>query len=143
MDMLIVLSTSTAYIYSVAAYAFLVCGKPSSTGEFFETSTLLMTLIMIGQSAAKCGSQTALESVSMESILQAQMVTIVTETGVEEKIDSRFLQDGDVFRVHTDEKVVTDGVIIEGETELDEVCLEAIHCSSSVLQLLLLLLFQC
>jgi cation transport ATPase len=141
MDMLIVLSTSTAYIYSVAAYAFMICGKPLSTGEFFETSTLLVTLIMIGQSAAKCGSQTALES--MESMLQAQMVTIVTETGVEEKIDSRLLQDGDVFRVHPDEKVVTHGVIIEGETEVDEVCLEAIHCSSSVLQLLLRLLFQC
>jgi P-type E1-E2 ATPase len=139
MDMLIVLSTSTAYIYSVVAYAFLVCGKPLSTGEFFETSTLLMTLIMIGQSAAKCGIQTALESVSMESMLQAQMVIIVTETGVEEKIDSRLLQDGDVFRVHPDEKVVTDGVIVEGETEVDEVCLEAIHCSSSALQLL----FQC
>jgi Cu2+-exporting ATPase len=139
MDMLIILSTSTAYIYSVVAYAFLVCGKPLSTGEFFETSTLLITLIMIGQSAAKFGSQTALESVSMESMLQAQMVTIVTETGVEEKIDSRLLQDGDVFRVHPDEKVVTDGVIVKGETEVDEVCLEAIHCSSSALQLL----FQC
>jgi cation transport ATPase len=143
MDMLIVLSTSTAYIFSVVAYALLACGKPLSTGEFFETSTLLVTLIMIGQSAAKCGSQTALESVSMESMLQVQMVTIVTETGVEEKIDSRLLQDGDVFRVHPDEKVVTDGVIIEGETEVDEVCLEAIHCSSSTLQLLLQLLFQC
>jgi cation transport ATPase len=143
MDMLIVLSTSTAYIYSVVAYAFLICGKSLSTGEFFETSTLLVTLIMTGQSAAKCGSQTALESVSMESMLQAQMVTIVTETGVEEKIDSRLLQDGDVFRVYPDEKFVTDGVIIEGETEVDEVCLEAIHCSSSALQLLLQLLYQC
>jgi cation transport ATPase len=142
MDMLIVLSTSTAYIYSAVAYALLVCGKPLSTGEFFETSTLLVTLIMIGQSAAKCGSQTALESVSMESMLQAQMVTIVTETRVEEKIDSRLLQDGDVFRVHPDEKVATDGVIIEGETEVDEVCLEATHSSSSTLQLSLQLLFQ-
>ena len=97
---------------------------------------------MIGQSAAKCGSQTALESVSMESMLQAQMVTIVTETRVEEKIDSRLLQYGDVFRVHPDEKVATDGVIIEGETEVDEVCLEATHSSSSTLQLSLQLLFQ-
>jgi cation transport ATPase len=104
---------------------------------------LLVTLIMIGQSAAKCGSQTALESVSMESMLQAQIVTIVTETGVEEKIDSRLLQDGDVVRVYPDEKFVTDGVILEGETEVDEVCLEAIHCSSSALQLLLQLLYQC
>jgi Cu2+-exporting ATPase len=143
MDMLIVLSTSTAYIYSLVAYAFLVCGKPLSTGEFFETSTLLVTLIMVGQSAAKCGSQTALESVSMESMLQAQMMTVVTEIGVEENIDSRLLEDGDVFRVHPDEKIVTDGVIIEGETEVDEVRLEAIHRSSSSLRLLLRLLFDC
>jgi len=49
MDLLVVLSTTTAYIYSIIAYAFLVSEKPLLTGSFFETSTLLVTLIMVGR----------------------------------------------------------------------------------------------
>lgn len=41
MDLLIVLSTSTAYIYSVVAFSYAVQGRPLPTGEFFETSTCL------------------------------------------------------------------------------------------------------
>jgi cation transport ATPase len=49
MDLLIALSTTTAYVYSVIAYTYLAVGKPLSTGEFFETNTLLVTLIMVGR----------------------------------------------------------------------------------------------
>lgn len=44
MDLLIVLSTSTAYIFSIVSFAYQVVGRPLPTGEFFETSTLLVTL---------------------------------------------------------------------------------------------------
>lgn len=43
MDLLIVLSTSTAYIFSVVSFSYLVWGHSLSTGEFFETSTLLVS----------------------------------------------------------------------------------------------------
>jgi cation transport ATPase len=56
MDLLIVMSTTTAYTYSVIAYAYQALGKPLLTGGFFETSTLLVTLIMVGRavSAESC-----------------------------------------------------------------------------------------
>lgn len=49
MDLLIVLSTSAAYIFSVVSFGYLTAEKPLSTGQFFETSTLLVTLIMVGR----------------------------------------------------------------------------------------------
>lgn len=49
MDLLIVLSTSAAYIFSVVSFGYFVAGKPLPTGQFFETSTLLVTLIMVGR----------------------------------------------------------------------------------------------
>lgn len=49
MDLLIVLSTTAAYVFSVVAFGFMIGGEPLSTGEFFETSTLLVTLIMVGR----------------------------------------------------------------------------------------------
>ena len=45
MDLLIVFSTSTAYVYSVIAFGYEVRGSPLSTGGLFEMSTLLVTLI--------------------------------------------------------------------------------------------------
>lgn len=49
MDMLIVLSTSVAFVFSVVSFGYLAAGRPLSTGQFFETSTLPVTLIMVGR----------------------------------------------------------------------------------------------
>ncbi|KAE8454282.1 hypothetical protein EG329_005207 [Mollisiaceae sp. DMI_Dod_QoI] len=119
MDMLVVLSSTTAYIYSVIAYGFLAAGDRLPTGQFFETSTLLVTLIMVGRTIATFSRQSAVESISIES-LQVQTATVVDDTGKEETIDARLLQYGDTFKVLPDIAIVTDGIIIEGKTEVDE-----------------------
>jgi Cd2+-exporting ATPase len=49
MDLLIVISASTAYIFSIVVYVYTVQGRSLEVGSFFETSTLLMTLIMCGR----------------------------------------------------------------------------------------------
>ncbi|KAH6139071.1 hypothetical protein HBI64_033620 [Parastagonospora nodorum] len=118
MDLLIVLSTSVAYIFSVVAFGYLVAHKPLSTGEFFETSTLLVTLIMVGRYVAALARQKAVESISTRS-LQSSTATIMDQ-GVEKEIDSRLLQYGDVFRVSPDSKIPTDGTVILGSSEVDE-----------------------
>jgi heavy metal translocating P-type ATPase len=118
MDLLIVLSTSAAYIYSVVAFGHLAAHKPLSTGEFFETSTLLVTLIMIGRFIAALARQKAVESISIRS-LQSLMATIVDQ-GTEKEIDARLLQYGDVFLVSPDSKIPTDGTVISGSSEIDE-----------------------
>ncbi len=68
MDLLVVLSTSTAYVYSVVSFGYLVAGRPLSTGQFFETSTLLVTLIMVGRWVAALARQKAVESISIRSL---------------------------------------------------------------------------
>jgi heavy metal translocating P-type ATPase len=118
MDLLIVLSTSVAYTFSVVAFGFLVAHKPLSTGEFFETSTLLVTLIMVGRYVAALARQKAVESISVRS-LQSSTATIMDQ-GAEEEIDARLLQYGDVFRVSPDSKIPTDGTVISGSSEIDE-----------------------
>ncbi|TQN68812.1 P-type cation-transporting ATPase, partial [Colletotrichum shisoi] len=107
MDLLIVLSTSAAYIFSVASFGFLVSHKPLSTGEFFETSTLLVTLIMVGRYVSALARQKAVESISIRS-LQASTALLVDRSGEEKEIDARLLQ------------VPTDGTVISGSSELDE-----------------------
>lgn len=120
MDLLIVLSTSGAYIFSVVSYGYLVAGQPLATGEFFETSTLLVTLIMVGRYVAALARQKAVESISLRS-LQTSSAILVDEDGVNGKeIDVRLLQYGDIFKVIPDSRIPTDGTVIGGSSEVDE-----------------------
>lgn len=118
MDLLIVLSTTAAYIFSVVSFGYLVAGSPLSTGSFFETSTLLVTLIMVGRYAAALARQKAVESISVRS-LQAS-TAILVDGGHDKQIDLRLLQFGDVFKVVPESKIPTDGTVISGESEVDE-----------------------
>lgn len=120
MDLLIVLSTSTAYIFSIIAFAHQVIGHPLSIGEFFETSTLLVTLIMLGRLASAFARQKAVESVSLRSLQDQTAVLCDLEGRNEQEIDARLLQYGDLFKVAPDSRVTTDGVIVIGATEIDE-----------------------
>lgn len=118
MDLLIVLSITTAYIYSLVAFVYETKGKPLSTGEFFETSTLLVTLIMCGRLASAYARRKAAQSISFQA-LQPSMA-LLSEDGTERIIDIREFQYHDVFKVLPDSIVPTDGIIKSGETEIDE-----------------------
>ncbi|KAI1136940.1 heavy metal translocatin [Hypoxylon sp. FL0543] len=119
MDLLIVLSTTAAYIFSVVSFGYLAVGQPLPTGEFFETSTLLVTLIMVGRWVSALARQRAVESISIRT-LQASKATLITKEGAEVDIDARLFQYGDVFKVVPHTQVPTDGVILSGVTEADE-----------------------
>ncbi|KAJ1556073.1 hypothetical protein HK405_007589 [Cladochytrium tenue] len=119
MDLLIVLSTSAAYIFSVVSFGYLVSHHPLSTGEYFETSSLLVTLIMVGRYVSALARQKAVESISIRT-LQVSNANIVDSNGQEREIDSRLLQYGDIFKVAPDSRVPTDGTVISGSSELDE-----------------------
>lgn len=137
MDLLIVLSTTAAYIFSLVAFGYAVGGRPLSTGQFFETSTLLVTLIMVGRYVAALARHKAVESVSVQS-LQVPSALLVRHDGsgggcmaamvpvgieAEREVDVRLLQYGDVFKVLPDSTVPTDGTVIEGESEVNEAML--------------------
>lgn len=117
LDFLIVLSTSAAYIFSLISFAFLVNGQPLSTGEFFETSALLVTLIMVGKLLSAFARQQAIQSVSVRS-LQSPTAEIVEPEKT--TIDSRLLQYGDIFEVSPESSIVTDGTVTAGASEVNE-----------------------
>ncbi|KAI1774931.1 heavy metal translocatin [Hypoxylon cercidicola] len=119
MDLLIVLSTTAAYIFSVVSFGYLASGQPLSTGDFFETSTLLVTLIMVGRWVSALARHKAVESISIRA-LQAPTAIIISPDGTEIDIDARLLQYGDVFKVAPHTQTPTDGVILTGTTEVDE-----------------------
>jgi Cu2+-exporting ATPase len=120
LDLLIVLSTSTAYIFSVVLYAYQVEGRALPIAFFFETSTLLVTLIMVGRLVSAFARQKAMESISVRSLQPAMALLTDTNGMMTTEIDARLLQYGDIFKVVPDSCVATDGTVISGFSEVDE-----------------------
>lgn len=125
MDFLIALSSTIAYAFSVVSYAFQLRKRPLETGSFFETSTLLVTLILLGRAINEFARYRAAKSVSFRS-LQADEALLVIPTlphpadPKTRTIDVRLLQYGDHFKVAPHTRVVTDGTIVFGSSEVDE-----------------------
>ncbi|KAF3029587.1 hypothetical protein E8E11_000021, partial [Didymella keratinophila] len=118
MDMLVVMSITAAYVYSLVAFSFEMADKPLDEGQFFETSTMLITLILLGRLIAAFARVQAVSAVSLRS-RQNNVASLVTPDK-DREIDARLLQYGDQFRVSPHSRVPTDGVILQGETEVDE-----------------------
>ncbi len=118
MDLLIVISTTTAYVYSVVAFGYEIRGKPLSTGSFFETSTLLVTLIMCGRLASAYARRKAAASISVQALQPS--TACLYEDGEDRQIDVREFQYDDLFKILPDSIVPTDGLVVSGETEMDE-----------------------
>ncbi|MCJ1465817.1 hypothetical protein MMC07_004436 [Pseudocyphellaria aurata] len=117
-DLLIVLSTSAAYVFSVVSFGFLVNNKPLATGEFFDTSALLVTLIMTGRFISATARQRAVASISIRS-LQSPAALLIDDSD-EREIDARLLQYGDILKIAPDSRITTDGTVISGSSEVDE-----------------------
>ncbi len=113
MDVLVVLGTSAAYLYSLAN---LLAGDPHL---YFETSAVLITLIILGkllEARAKGRTSAAIKALMG---LQAKTARVV-RSGQEVDIPIEQVAVGDVVVVRPGEKVPVDGIIIEGNSTLDE-----------------------
>ena len=119
LDMLVVISITAAYVYSVVAFAFRMVDRPLEVPELFETSTLLVTFILFGRLVASYARIRATEAVSLRSLQPSKAIVVLDDGGVLE-IDSRLLQLGDKFRLMPHARVPTDGLILEGHSEIDE-----------------------
>ena len=120
MDFLLVVSTSMAYGFSLVSFGYLMKGEPLSTGLYFDSSTLLMTLIMLGRYISAVARQKALDSISICSLQPPTAFVVNSDCEAGMELDARLLQYGDAILVLPGSQVVTDGIIISGTSEIDE-----------------------
>lgn len=113
MDVLVALGTSAAYFYSVVN---IILGVPDL---YFETSGILITLIILGkllEARAKGQTSEALKSLMG---LQAKTARVIRD-GKEVDIEIEKVLVGESIIVRPGEKIPVDGVIIEGTSTVDE-----------------------
>ena len=120
MDMLVVVSITAAYVYSIVAFALTRASYELRQGAFFETSSLLITLVLLGRLVSAWARMRAVLAVSLRS-LQAETALLMNPNGGETtRIDARLLQFGDKVQILPYSRVVTDGVVALGESTVDE-----------------------
>ncbi|GAA5914568.1 hypothetical protein JCM8208_001206 [Rhodotorula glutinis] len=124
MDVLVVLGTSAAFVYSVAAMACApFAGDPTYHPKvFFDTCTMLITFISLGrylENVAKGQTSTALSRLMSLAPSQAIIYTDA-ECTKEKKVPTELIQVDDVVKIVPGDKIPADGVVIRGESSVDE-----------------------
>lgn len=119
MDVLVALGTSAAYFYSVYLAIESIENKTHSVDLYFETSAILITLIILGKLFEAKAKGRSSEAIKKLMGLQAKTATVLRD-GVEKEIPLEEVVTGDILLVKPGEKVPVDGKILEGRTALDE-----------------------
>jgi P-type Cu+ transporter len=126
MDTLIAIGTTAAYLYSAA-----VTLAPSYfpfDSVYFETSAVIITLILVGKLLETRTKEKASHAVRKLLDLQPRVAKVIRpiknssgQTLEEEiQIPIEEVKEGDKLIVRPGESIPTDGIIIEGQSTLDE-----------------------
>ncbi len=113
MDTLVALGTLAAYGYSLVALV-------TDSGElYFETAVVIITFLLLGkyfEHRSKSRASRAIRSLLEMGAKEAR----VLRDGEEVQISISEVAPEDLMRVRPGEKVPTDGVVVEGQTSIDE-----------------------
>jgi len=123
---LISLGVGAAWIYSMVALLFPHIFPPRMQFEgglvhvYFEAAAVIVALVLLGQVLelrARSQTNTAIRTLLG---LAPNRARIVRDNGDEEDIGIDAVEVGDILRIRPGEKIPVDGVVIEGESHVDE-----------------------
>jgi Cu+-exporting ATPase len=119
-DTLVVLSTTVAYAYSIVAML------TNQDIRFFEASASVLTIFTIGEYVESKALGTTTESIKKLLALKPKTTVRISRGDVmkqqqqEEVVNVNDLVTGDVFIVKPGENIATDGIIVYGNSSVDE-----------------------
>ncbi len=115
MDVLIAMGTSAAYFFSIYN-AFI---KGNTMELYFEASAVIITLILMGKYMEAVAKGKTSEAIKKLMGLQPKTATIIKD-GKEITISIEEVKISDVVVVKPGEKIPVDGVVVEGNSSVDE-----------------------
>ena len=128
MDTLIAMGSGAAFVYSTAMLLAMTRAQADGNSEavmksmmefYFESAAMILTLITVGKmlEARSKGKTTD----ALKSLMKlAPKTANVERNGAEQTIDIDLVQKGDIFVVRPGETIPVDGIVIEGESAVNE-----------------------
>jgi len=115
MDVLVAMGSSVAYFYSLSILLFPDLGSH----VYFETSAVIITLIKLGKMLESRTKQRTGGAIRNLMGLSPKTATKITDNA-EETIPLARVEKEDILLVRPGEKIPVDGIVIEGESAVDE-----------------------
>lgn len=128
MDTLVALGSGASFVYSM--YALFAMTDAQMRGDmagvmeymhefYFESAAMILTLITVGKmlEARSKGKTTD----ALKSLMKlAPKTAVILKDGVEETVGIEEVQKGDVFVVRPGENIPVDGIVLEGNSAVNE-----------------------
>jgi len=118
MDVLVALGTSAAWAYS--ALVTLAPGLFPSSGVYFDTSAVIITLVLSGRLLEHVTKSRASAALRGLAELQPAVARRIDADGAEVEVPIEMVRAGDVLVVRPGERVPVDGAVLEGRSSVDE-----------------------
>ena len=115
MDVLVAMGSSVAYFYSLSLLLYPPLGKH----VYFETSAVIITLIKLGKMLESRTKGKTGGAIRKLMGLRPKTATIL-ENGKEKEIPLSQVKVGDIVIVRPGESIPVDGVVLEGDSSVDE-----------------------
>lgn len=129
MDSLIALGSGAALVYGIFAmyrisyglgYGDMAVVEHYSHDLYFESSGTILTLITVGKYLESRSKGKTSEAITKLMNLAPKVAILVTEDGQEKEVPTESLQKGDIFLVKPGSLVPVDGIVLEGNSSVDE-----------------------
>lgn len=114
MDSLIAIGTTAAYAFSVYSIFF-----APELGQYFETSAILITFVMLGRFLESVAKGKTSEAIKKLMSLSPKTATVIRK-GKEIEVDIDEVVVGDILIVKPGGQIAVDGIITEGSSAIDE-----------------------
>lgn len=129
MDSLIALGSGAALVYGIFAmyrisyglgYGDMAVVEHYAHDLYFESSGTILTLITVGKYLESRSKGKTSEAITKLMNLAPKVAILVTEDGQEKEVPTESLQKGDIFLVKPGSLVPVDGIVLEGNSSVDE-----------------------
>lgn len=119
MNVLVALGTSAAYFYSTTVLFFPFLFPENLRFMYFDGAAVIITFMILGRFLEENSKQKASDFLKKLISLAPQNANLVKEDNSIEIIQANLLKIGNKVLVKTGEKIPADGVIIDGNADID------------------------
>ena len=121
MDTLVAVSTGIAYLFSVFNLLFpdFWLSKGIEPHIYFEAASVIIAFILLGRLLEERAKQNTSTAIKKLIGLQPKTVTLIVDSG-ERTVPIEAVQKGDTILIKPGERIAVDGMVITGESYVDE-----------------------